>query len=84
MTEEKEETIQYRNMRARRQRIWIYSTDDAYATEIAWRLKKLDLKHEHYFDFEKEGLIFQYIMFSHGEFIYRVPVPVIKALQGEA
>ena len=78
-----DEIVNYRNMRSRRERIWIYSPEDAVAHKISWRLKKLDLQHEILFDFEKSGLEFQYFMFSHGRQVFRVPVPVVEALQGE-
>jgi len=83
MSEDNDETVEYRNMKARRERIWVYSVEDAYEYKIAWRLKKLDLEHEHLFDFEKDGYSFQYFMFSHGRLVYRVPVPVVQALKGE-
>jgi len=78
-----DEMVEYRNMRARRERIWIYSTEDAYEHKIAWRLKKLDLENEILFDFEKDDCKFDYFMFSHGRLVYRVPVPVVQALKGE-
>ena len=78
-----DEIVNYRNMRSRRERIWIYSPEDAVAHKISWRLKKLDLEHEHLFDFEKDGYSFKYFMFSHGRQVFRIPVPVVEALQGE-
>lgn len=81
MSEDK--IVKYRNMRARRERIWIYSPEDAYENKIAWGLKTIKLEYEHKFSFQEDGLAFEYIMFSHGNKVFRVPVAVIQALQGE-
>jgi len=83
MNDDNDKTVSYRNMRARRERIWIYSIDDAYKHNIAWSLRKLDLQHEFLFTFQEEDLEFEYIMFSHGHNVFRVPVAIIKALKGE-
>ncbi len=83
MSKDSDEIVEYRGMRSRRERIWIYSVEDAYENKIAWRLKKLDLQHEHLFDFEKDGLEFQYFMFTHGREVFRIPVPIVQALQGK-
>jgi hypothetical protein len=83
MSDDSDEAVEYRSMRSRKERVWIYSPEDAVEHNIAWRLKKLDMQHEHPFDFEKDGCSFKYIMFSHGRLIYRVPIPVIEALQEE-
>ena len=83
MSKDSDEIVEYRGMRSRRERIWIYSVEDAYEYKISWRLKKLDLEHEHLFDFEKDGYSFKYFMFSHGRQVFRVPVPIVQALKGE-
>ena len=83
MSKDSDEIVEYRGMRSRRERIWIYSVEDAYEYKISWRLKKLDLEHEILFDFEKDGLSFKYFMFSHGRQVFRIPAPVVQALQGE-
>jgi len=74
-----------KNKLSKKRRVWVYEKSDLYKYGLLKEAFLVDLEHEHIFTQidDRSGFSFEYVIVSNYNIVGRVPVEIIKDLQGK-
>ena len=74
-----------KNKCSKKRRVWVYDKSDLWKYGLVREAYLVDLEHEHIFTQtdESSGFSFEYVILSNYGIVGRVPVEIIKDLQGK-